>query len=123
MLDHDDKRLNSSPNDKFLDWSKFKALIDDEINVTQNWIFVEILENILGKGEKCWLPACSGSLKVGIVWERVNGSARSINPYWSMQANMNLTTAVALWLQHLSREQEVAQDYRNSTLTGPPVSG
>ena len=30
------KSLNSFPKDKILDWSKFKAFADDEINVTEN---------------------------------------------------------------------------------------
>ena len=44
--------LTLSPNDKILDWSKFKALADDKINETQKlknafgWV-----ENILGKEE------------------------------------------------------------------------
>ena len=32
--------INSLPNGKFLDWSKWKALADDKINVTQNLKFV-----------------------------------------------------------------------------------
>ena len=63
--------INSLPNDKFLDWSKLKALADNKINVT---------ENIVGKGEnagyqhfllhiKCFQKASIlGLLKVGIVW-------------------------------------------------------
>ena len=44
--------FNSLPNDKFLDWSKFKAFADDKINVTENWKFVVgQVENIVGKGE------------------------------------------------------------------------
>ena len=43
---------NSLPNDKFLDWSKLKALADDKINVTEKLKFVlGRVENILGKGE------------------------------------------------------------------------
>ena len=79
MLWH--RRVNSLPNDKILDWSKFKALADNKINVTQNLSFVlGKVENILGKGEnagyqhfllfpKCFeKPPFSGSLKVAIVW-------------------------------------------------------
>ena len=44
--------VNSLPNDKILDWSKFKAHGEDKINVTQNLNFVLYrVENILGKGE------------------------------------------------------------------------
>ena len=43
---------SSLPNDKFLDWSKFKAFADEKINVTEHWKFdVERVENIVGKGE------------------------------------------------------------------------
>ena len=44
--------LNASQNDKVLDWSKFKALADDKINVTENLKFVlGRVENFEGKGE------------------------------------------------------------------------
>ena len=72
---------NSLPRNKILDWSKLKAFADDNINVTESLKFVlRMFENILGKGEKCWLPAFSsfltmfqkasltGSLKVVTVW-------------------------------------------------------
>ena len=40
------------PNDKILDWSKFKSHAGYKIDVTQNLKFVlERNENILGKGE------------------------------------------------------------------------
>ena len=50
--DSDCKGSNSLPNDKPLDWSEFKALADNKINVTQNLksVLGEV-ENILGKGE------------------------------------------------------------------------
>ena len=44
---------NSLPNDKILNWSKFKAFADDKINVTQKYeffFFLERVENIEGKG-------------------------------------------------------------------------
>ena len=45
--------LNSLPNDKILDWSKWKAFADDKLNVTENLKFVlGRVENIAGKGEK-----------------------------------------------------------------------
>ena len=31
------ERVNSLPNDTFLDWSKLKALADDKLNVIENW--------------------------------------------------------------------------------------
>ena len=70
--------LNSLPNDKNLECSKFKALADDKINVSQKLKFgFGRVENIVGKGRKCWLPcfqkpSFSESLQVGIVWQRVN---------------------------------------------------
>ena len=51
-------KIISLPNDNFLDWSKFKAPVEDKIDVTQNSI-------CLGKGRKlfwkrrCWLRAFS----------------------------------------------------------------
>ena len=55
--------LNSLPNDNILDWSKFKAFAGNKINVTkQNYklkFVLEMVENIVGKGEICWLPAFS----------------------------------------------------------------
>ena len=73
--------LNSLPNNKFLDWSKFKAFADDKINLTLKHKFcLGWIENIVGKGEIAGyqhfllFPQCfqkvsfSGSLKVGIVW-------------------------------------------------------
>ena len=43
--------VNSLPNDKFLDWSKFKALADN-VSVTKKLKFVlERVENIMGEGE------------------------------------------------------------------------
>ena len=76
--------FNSLPND-ILDWSKFKALADDKIIVTQNLKFVlRKVENIVGRGENAGyhhfllFPQCFQkatypvSLKVGIVCLRVN---------------------------------------------------
>ena len=73
--------FNTLPNDKILDWSKFKAFADDNIDVTQKLKFVlEMVENIVGKGENAGyqhfllFPQCflkvpfTRSLKVGIVW-------------------------------------------------------
>ena len=42
--------FNSLPNDKFLDWSKVKALADVKINVTEKQKFVLVrAEKIIGK--------------------------------------------------------------------------
>ena len=73
--------FNSSPNEKILDWSKFKAFADDKIDVTQKLKFVlEMVENIVGKGENAGyqhfllFPQCfqkvpfTGSSKVGTMW-------------------------------------------------------
>ena len=44
--------INPFPNDKILDQSKFKALADDKIIVTQKMNFVlGRVENLVGKGE------------------------------------------------------------------------
>ena len=52
--------INSLPNDKISDWSKLKASADDKINVTEKLKFLlERVENIVGKGRNCWLPAFS----------------------------------------------------------------
>ena len=43
--------FNSLPNDKILDWSKFKAFADDKINVNEQLKSgLGRVENILGKG-------------------------------------------------------------------------
>ena len=47
--------LNSLPDDKILDWSNLKELADFKINVTEKVKFgLGQIENIVGKGEKCW---------------------------------------------------------------------
>ena len=44
--------LNPLPNNKFIDWSKLKALADSRINVTEKVQFdLGMVENIMGKGE------------------------------------------------------------------------
>ena len=44
--------FNPLPNDKFIDWSKLKALADSRINVTEKVQFdLGMVENIMGKGE------------------------------------------------------------------------
>ena len=46
------KCFNSLPNNKILDWSKFKAFADDKIKVLKMMIFVfDRVENISEKGE------------------------------------------------------------------------
>ena len=108
------------PNDKILDWSKFKAPADDKINVTQNLKFVlGKVENILGKGENAGyhhfhlFPKCfqkspsSGSLKVGIVWKRVkqhlaylshSGTTFSSVLWLIRRSSFQLTNAISLYL-------------------------
>ena len=74
-------RSNSLPNDKILDWPKFKAFPDDNLNFAKLMIFLyDSVENIVGKREnagyqhfllfpQCFQNASSiGLLKVGIVW-------------------------------------------------------
>ena len=49
------------PNDKYLDWSKFKAFADDKINVTLTQLFfLGLVEN----GGKYWF-LFPGRLKLG----------------------------------------------------------
>ena len=69
--------LNSLPNDKILGLSKFKALADDKIIVTQKLKFTwGRIENIMGKGENAGyqhfllFPQCFQKLsfQVWIVW-------------------------------------------------------
>ena len=44
--------FNSFPNNKIIDWSKFKAFADDKINVTETLKFLLGREdNIVGNGE------------------------------------------------------------------------
>ena len=75
---------NSIPNDKILNWSKFKVLADDKINLTEKIKFVPgRIENIFGKGQNagnqhflffplCLPKSCStGSFKVVIKWKRL----------------------------------------------------
>ena len=76
--------FNPLPNYKFLDWSKLKAVADDNIIVTQNLRFAfGRVEKIVVKGENAGYQhfllvpqffqkaSFSGSLKVGIAWQRV----------------------------------------------------
>ena len=52
--------LNSLPNNKIFDRTKLKAFADDRKNVAGKMKFVlGMIKNIVGKGEKCWLPAFS----------------------------------------------------------------
>ena len=45
-------KFNSLPNNKILDWSKFKAFADDKFTVARLMISVVFrTENIVGKGE------------------------------------------------------------------------
>ena len=73
--------FNSLPENKFLDWTKMKAFVDDKMNVIERLKFVlGRVENIVGKVENpvyqhfLLFPQCfqkasyPGLLKVGIVW-------------------------------------------------------
>ena len=47
-------------HDNILDWTKLKAFSDDEIRASQKMKFMTVrVENIAGKGRKCWLSAFS----------------------------------------------------------------
>ena len=73
--------INSLPNNKILDWSKFKVSADKKINVTEKLIFcLGTVENV-GKGEsadfqhyllflQCSPKSSIGSLKVRTVWQK-----------------------------------------------------
>ena len=74
-------KLNSLPNDKFLDCSKLRVFADDKLNLAKKLKFgFGRVENIVGKGENAGyqhfllFPQCFQntsileSLKVGIVW-------------------------------------------------------
>ena len=75
------KRVNSKPNDKNLDWSKLKVIVDDRIKLAKIIIFVlDRVENMVRKGENAdyqqllHFPPCfqkaskTGLLKVMILW-------------------------------------------------------
>ena len=77
--------VNSFPNSNISDWSKLKAIADDMTTVAEMLISLsDKVENIVGNGEnagfqhfllfkQCFQkPSLSGSLKVGIVWQRVD---------------------------------------------------
>ena len=52
FLFHLDSLSYEFNNDKFLDWSKFKAFADDKIKVNQKMKFdLERIKDIMGKGE------------------------------------------------------------------------
>ena len=52
--------INSLPNDKISDLSKFKGFADDKISMTKRLKFIsEKLEYIVGKGENAGFPAFS----------------------------------------------------------------
>ena len=76
--------FHPSPNNKFLDWSKFKAVAYYKINVTEKLkLILGRVENIEGKGGnagnqhfllflQCFQKASyTGLLKVVIVWLRI----------------------------------------------------
>ena len=54
------KTVNSLPNNKILDWSKLKAFADDKMNLNEKFkLVLGKVENLVGKGGKCWLHAFS----------------------------------------------------------------
>ena len=54
-----DVLFNSLPDDKTLDWSKFKAFADDKINATNIEICFGKSRKYCGKRRKCCLPSFS----------------------------------------------------------------
>ena len=76
---------NPLPNDKILDLTKLKAFADDEQDIAKMAISLnDKVENTVEKGKNAGFqhfllfpqcfpkPSSSGSLKVGILWKRVN---------------------------------------------------
>ena len=54
------ERVNSLPNDKILDWSKWEAFADDNLEVVKIMIYVrDKSRKHCGKRRKCWFPAFS----------------------------------------------------------------
>ena len=43
--------MKSLPNNNFVDWTKLKALADEKFNVAKMIIFLDRLENVMGKRE------------------------------------------------------------------------
>ena len=73
--------FNPFPNNRFLDWTKFKAFADNKIREAKMMIYdSDRVENIVGIGENAVTSIFSfshnvfkellsrGSLKVGIMW-------------------------------------------------------
>ena len=98
---------HSLPNNKILDVTKLKAFADNKLYVAKIPIsHFGRVENTVGKGEnagyqhfllfpQCFpKPSSTGSLKVGIVWERVNRnwyiSSKAINKAHKGHSRQNL---------------------------------
>ena len=77
--------FNPLSNDKILDWSNLESFADDKVSVTQKQkFFLGWVENVAGKRENAGYQhfllfpqsfqkaVFVGSLKLGIVWKRVN---------------------------------------------------
>ena len=55
ILSFSHNAVNSLPNEKFLDRSKFKAFADNKLNLVEKLVFVMgWVENIVGKGENAF---------------------------------------------------------------------
>ena len=87
VIDYQMNEFHFLPNNKFLDWSKFKELADNKINVIEKLKFIlGMIENIVGKGENAGYQhfllfqqffqkaSFPGSLKAGIVMYRLNAT-------------------------------------------------
>ena len=104
--------INSLPHDKFLDWSKFKAFADDNINSKERLkIILGRVENIVRTGENASYqhfllfpqsfqkPSLPWSVKVGIVWYGVNAELLYLNGFvWCLKPFKNLFIMAAMTL-------------------------
>ena len=107
--------LNPLPNYKTLDWAKLKAFADDNLIIFKTIKFkLKRVQNIVGKGEnagyqhfllfpRCFYrPSSSGSLKVWIVWYRVNQNCLWYKICLKIVSNLwNLTSILSFCLPYL----------------------
>ena len=98
------ERINSLPNEKFLDWAKLKAFADNKINVTEKLKFILArVENFVGKRDNAGFqhflhfPQCfqkafyTGSFKVGVVWKKDLNTNKLLKVLANQICDMNST--------------------------------
>ena len=119
--------LNPLPDNKILDWSKLKQIEDDIFKCDENSRkFSKRVDNTVGKEEiahyeqfllflQCFQKACFLEVSKGVIaWEWLNKQIETI----SLPLIFSQITNFRLFQTPLG-----AQEYGNSTTTGPPVSG